>query len=207
MDWLKTDAPDETDTFIILDRFRYMLKLRLYIITGQWKKVPYLAAMLRQYFEAYERPYMRIKLHLMQAIVDWRAGKGSWREEMEAALAMAKRYQLVGVISSEGIGIVDMLNEMKLPGDPWTQGMLNMTRAMAVHYPSYMNPVGEKPVFTEREYQVYSLMITGYKNAKIASILNITERTVKYYAGEIYQKLGVATRAEAISRAAELGDI
>ena len=50
-------------------------------------------------------------------------------------------------------------------------------------------------------------MIAGYKNAKIASILNISERTVKYFCGLIYQKLGVSTRAEALNRASELGDI
>ncbi len=207
MDWLQTEAPEETETFVILDRFRYMLKLRLYILSGQWKKIPFLASTLRQYFEGYDRPYMMIQLHLLQAIVCRRTGKGSWKEEMEAALAMARRYQLVRVIAAEGIGIVDMLNEMNLPDDPWTQGVMNLTRAQAVHYPAFMNQIAEKPVFTEREYQVYSLMISGCKNAKIASILNITERTVKYYAGEIYRKLGVTTRSEAISRAAEWGDI
>jgi ATP/maltotriose-dependent transcriptional regulator MalT len=62
-------------------------------------------------------------------------------------------------------------------------------------------------LFTDRDYQVYSLMIAGCKNAKIASILNISERTVKYFCGLIYQKLGVSTRAEALNKAAELGDI
>ena len=62
-------------------------------------------------------------------------------------------------------------------------------------------------LFTDRDYQVYSLMIAGYKNAKIASILNISERTVKYFCGLIYQKLGVSTRAEALNKSAELGDI
>ena len=207
MDWLQTEAPDETDTFITLDRFRYMLKLRLYILTGQWKRIPFLAATLRQYFEGYDRPYMLIHLHLMQATVCRRTGNGSWKEEMEAALALARRYQMVRVIAAEGIAIVDMLNEMNLPGDPWSQAVLNLARVQAVNYPAYMTPIAEKPVVTEREYQVYSLMISGYKNAKIASILDITERTVKYYAGEIYRKLGVTTRSEAISRAAEWGDI
>ena len=207
LDWLQTEAPDETGTFITLDRFRYMLKLRLYILTGQWKKIPFLAAMLRQYFEGYDRPFMLIQLHLMQAIVCRRTGSGSWKEEMEAALTLARRYQMVRVIAVEGIAIVDMLNEMNLPEDPWSQAVLNLARAQAVNYPAFMNPIAQKPVFTEREHQVYSLMISGYKNAKIASLLNITERTVKYYAGEIYRKLGVTTRSEAISRAAEWGDI
>ena len=70
-----------------------------------------------------------------------------------------------------------------------------------------MKQAANRPIFTDREYQVYSLIIAGYKNAKIASILNISERTVKYFCGIIYKKLGVTTRAEALNRAAEMGDI
>ena len=77
----------------------------------------------------------------------------------------------------------------------------------AALYPNDRKQTAAKPVFTDREYQVYSLMIAGYRNAKIASILGISERTVKYFCGLIYQKLHVGTRAEALSRAAELGDI
>jgi DNA-binding NarL/FixJ family response regulator len=69
-----------------------------------------------------------------------------------------------------------------------------------------MKPSGARPVFTDREYSVYSLLTAGYSNGKIGALLGISERTVKYYAWEIYQKLGVTTRAEAIARARELGD-
>lgn len=205
--WLSDDAPDETKDFIILDRYGYLLKLRLYIILARWKDIPLLAARLRHYFDTYDRPYMRVQLHLLQAIIDRRNSRESWRQEMMDALGLAKRYKLARVIADEGIAIVDMLNEMDLSGEKWEQGILRLTRAQAAHYPNYMKQVASKPVFTDREYQVYSLMIAGYKNAKIASILNITERTVKHYTSEIYRKLEVSTRAEALARAAELGDI
>ena len=126
---------------------------------------------------------------------------------MSAALSLARRYGLARVIANEGIAIIDMLNEMELPQDLWMQSVLALTRRQAALYPSFMKQVADKPMFTDREYQVYSLMIAGYKNAKIASILNISERTVKYFCGLIYQKLGVSTRAEALNRASELGDI
>ena len=236
--WLETEAPDETGDFIILDRYEYMLKLRVYLIQGQYAKVPFLSALLRQYFESYDRPYMLIQLDLLEAIFLYRGGNAGlrndtergkkaglrddlrrggseaesggspgWRERMQEALALARRYGLVRVIANEGIAVIDMLNEMKLPQDPWMQGVMTLTRRQAAFYSNFMKPAADKPVFTDREYQVYSLMTAGYKNAKIASILNISERTVKYFCGMIYQKLGVSTRAEALSRAAELGDI
>ena len=205
--WLETEAPDETGAFVIMDRYRYMLKLRLYIILAQRSKVPFLAATLRQYYESYDRPYLLIQLDLLEALYRYRGGDETWRERMAEALALAKRYGLVRVIAGEGIAIIDMLNEMALPDAPWENSVLALTRRQAAYYPNYMKQTAKKPVFTDREYQVYSLIIAGYKNAKIASILNISERTVKYFCGVIYKKLDVETRAEALNRAAELGDI
>lgn len=205
--WLESGAPDETGVFVIMDRYRYMLKLRLYIILSRRSRVPYLTALLRQYFERYDRPYMLVQLDLLEAVYHYRGGDGAWRACMSRALALAKRYGLIRVVADGGIAIIDMLNALSLPDEPWERSVLALTRRQAAYYPNYMKPAANRPVFTDREYQVYSLMIAGYRNAKIASVLNITERTVKYFCGIIYRKLGVTTRAEALNRAAELGDI
>ena len=205
--WLETKAPDETSDFVIMDRYRYMLKLRLYIILGQREKVPFLAALLRQYFESYDRPYMLIQLNLLEAVCHFRSGNDLWRTRMQEALSLARHYGLARVIADEGIAIIDLLNEMQLPEGAWEQGILSLTRRQAAFYPAFMKQAAIRPMFTDREYQVYSLMTAGYRNAKIASILGISERTVKYFCALIYKKLGVETRAEALNRAAELGDI
>ena len=207
MGWLAAGAPDETGDFNILDRYGCLLKLRLYIVTAQWERVPLLAAKLRQYFDGYDRPYMRIQLHLLQAVVERRADGGRWREELEAALALARRYRLVRVVADEGIAVVDMLGELELPGDEWSQAVLRLTRLQAARCPGYLRPAASRPTFTDREYQVYALLTAGLRNAKIASVLNISERTVKHYTAVIYKKLGVSSRAEALSRAAQLGDV
>ena len=45
-------------------------------------------------------------------------------------------------------------------------------------------------------------------NAKLTrTIPNVKERTVKYFTAEIYKKLGVTTCSEALTKAAELGDM
>ena len=207
MDWLELSAPDEQQDFIILDRYRYMLKLRLYIIKAQWSKTRLLAAQLATYFEQYDRPYMRIQLHLMQAVIDWRQGMEEWRGEMEKALLLGRRYRLVRVIADEGIAVTDMLSEMKLPEDEWARGVVRLTREQAARHPYYLRSIAETPVLTSREYQVYSLLVAGYSNAEIGKLLNLTERTVKHYLTLIYKKLGVRSRAEALARHAEQGDL
>ncbi|NOX63330.1 MAG: response regulator transcription factor [Chloroflexi bacterium] len=56
---------------------------------------------------------------------------------------------------------------------------------------------------TEREREVLLLMVEGASNAAIAQALFISERTVKFHVGNIYQKLGVKNRTEAVLLALE----
>jgi DNA-binding NarL/FixJ family response regulator len=58
---------------------------------------------------------------------------------------------------------------------------------------------------TEREREVLDLLARGYRNKEIAEKLIISERTVKFHVGIIFQKLGVSNRAEAVSKAIQTG--
>jgi predicted ATPase/DNA-binding CsgD family transcriptional regulator len=57
---------------------------------------------------------------------------------------------------------------------------------------------------TERELQVLHLIAAGLTNAEIAEQLIIAIGTVKSYTGNIYGKLGVRSRTQAVARAREL---
>jgi ATP/maltotriose-dependent transcriptional regulator MalT len=53
--------------------------------------------------------------------------------------------------------------------------------------------------------QILRLMSARLSNREIADELYLSVNTVKWYAHSIYEKLGVANRREAGSRARELG--
>jgi DNA-binding CsgD family transcriptional regulator len=53
---------------------------------------------------------------------------------------------------------------------------------------------------TERERDIARLIVEGLSNHEIAEKLVLTHGTVKWYCGQIYSKLGVNTRAQAIKR-------
>lgn len=61
------------------------------------------------------------------------------------------------------------------------------------------------PTLTEREAQVLGLLAQGLANKQIALALGISEHTVKFHISAVYQKLGVANRAEAVRRAVQQG--
>ncbi|MCA9918581.1 MAG: response regulator transcription factor, partial [Anaerolineales bacterium] len=52
---------------------------------------------------------------------------------------------------------------------------------------------------TERELEVLTAVARGERNKEIARALGVTERTVKAHLTNIYNKLGVDSRAAAVS--------
>lgn len=62
-------------------------------------------------------------------------------------------------------------------------------------------------ILTGRENEILACIIQGYSNKEIADKLFVSENTVKKHLNNIYSKLGVSRRTQAISKAKELGII
>jgi len=58
---------------------------------------------------------------------------------------------------------------------------------------------------TEKEQQVLQAAAQGLRSKEIAALLDISERTVKAYLTNVYNKLGVDSRSQAVAVAVELG--
>lgn len=58
---------------------------------------------------------------------------------------------------------------------------------------------------TPRESEVLGLLVQGLSNKLIAGELHISEHTVKFHISSLYAKLGVSSRAEAVSQGARHG--
>lgn len=70
-----------------------------------------------------------------------------------------------------------------------------------------LQPAGSEafPELTDREVEVLELIAQGHNNARIASDLVISPKTVRNHVSNILSKLQVADRAEAIIRARQAG--
>ena len=58
---------------------------------------------------------------------------------------------------------------------------------------------------TDRELEVLQLIAEGLTNQQVADELIISIGTAKWYSGQIYGKLNVSNRTQAVARAREMG--
>ncbi|GAB4009925.1 response regulator transcription factor [Nocardioides ultimimeridianus] len=66
-------------------------------------------------------------------------------------------------------------------------------------------PPAPQTQLSRRELDVLQHLAAGLSNPETASTLNLSRHTVKQHTSAVYRKLGVRNRAEAASRAQELG--
>jgi DNA-binding CsgD family transcriptional regulator len=67
---------------------------------------------------------------------------------------------------------------------------------------------GEPPRrLSERERQCLRFAAEGFNSGEIATMLNITERTVVFHFGRCQEKLQVGSRSQAVARAIALGEV
>ena len=65
----------------------------------------------------------------------------------------------------------------------------------------------KKKILTEREQEVFELLIKNKTTTEIAKELYISEKTVRNHVSNAIQKLGVKGRAQAIIELIKLGEL
>ncbi|VAW32380.1 hypothetical protein MNBD_CHLOROFLEXI01-723 [hydrothermal vent metagenome] len=79
-------------------------------------------------------------------------------------------------------------------GNPWfSSSLLKIMRQN--------NQQESNALLTNREIELLRLIVAEKKDKEIAQVLNVSTRTIRYYLQNIYNKLGINTRAAAIYQA------
>ena len=209
--WLG-QAPDEDREFCILERYRYLTKVRCYLSIGEYLKAQTLLEKLRYYAEKCKRTYIRMEVCLLSAITKYQTG-GEWKEEFLSALKEACGYRFIRLVSEEGAAVQELfaaagknLLEKEIPDREWLSRLMEETGKAAVRYPVYLKgQLVKASDFCETALAVLRLQAEGKSVGHIAQELSIKEATVKYHAKENYRKLGVCGKAEAVLAARNLG--
>jgi LuxR family maltose regulon positive regulatory protein len=122
------------------------------------------------------------------------------RSTLEACLALAEPTGMTRTFLDHGAPLINLLRQAEHP---------YATRLLAAIEPgktaaALSTPSEPAETLSEREIEVLRLFAAGMTNAAVAKRLFVSQNTVKWYAKNIYRKLDVHSRAEALARAYEM---
>lgn len=202
--WMET-APDEDKEFYILERYRYLTKVRCYISNGDYLKALALLEKLKYYAEVCERTYIRMETGLLTAVIRSRMGE-EWKPELTAVLREACDYRFLRLIAEEGPAVSGLLRQMQKDcladeeiDSGWLERLTEETDRMAVRYPAYLKrQLSAALDFPENALAILRLQAEGLSVTQIARRLSMKVETVRYHTKENYRKLGVSGKADAV---------
>jgi LuxR family maltose regulon positive regulatory protein len=201
------------------------LAMALLLVRGQrWEPAQRLLDRLEQYCAASEMQVWLIPVRLMRARIYLAHGQTAQvqtavREAWAFAVALGRYQDFQGLDETLLPLFLQIADRDQVPEAIWSliagDGSLSNTPApltsAGVAGPDNAgdgprSKAGE-PVerLSERELEVLRLIACGLSNRAIALRLHVEVQTVKYHAGNIYGKLGVENRLQAVTRAQQLG--
>lgn len=209
--WMNDDAPDEYADFCMLDLFRYMIKLRVYLIQRKHLAFFSLASKLAPLLEFGNRMMDSCELHTLWALSDHARGdKQSAFIHLRKALELAERYRYDRLIADEGEHILRLLisYQKEHKKTDYLAKVISLAQKVAALYPHYLKEqLPEQPALTESELAVLRLIADGRSNQEIAELMQLSVNTIKAHCKHIAVKLQTSNRRQAVFRAIELGII
>lgn len=134
------------------------------------------------------------------------ARRGAGRLELALALALRAQTAVMG-----GRDAAPMLDEARAlvrrcPDPGWLPARLaKVQRAQPVRAPGPAPRSDGTVALSERERELLPLLAGTLSQREIGAVLHVSLNTVKTHSRMLFRKLGVSSRAEAVSRARELG--
>lgn len=206
--WMKA-APQEEAEFYILDRYRYLTKVRCYLFKGEYLRALSLLEKVQYYATLYERNYINIEVRILTAITKYRLREENWRETLLEGITLAQGYHFLRVISEEGAAVWELLDDKRvrksLEKCEYIDSLYMETRKMANQFPRYLAAeINNPPEFSENALKILQLQAKGFTSKEIALTLKIKEETVRYHSRQNYKKLGVSGKTDAVLAARNL---
>jgi LuxR family maltose regulon positive regulatory protein len=181
--------------------FAYFTYGRLLLAQDRLDEAERLLGTMEQSAQQGERRRNLITIHLQHALVQRAQGRDRQaRARMEDALRIAAPQDYRRAFLDEGPPIADLLPSVRHVAPPFVDSLRAFTekRDQALHG-ALIEPL------TDRELEILRLIAAGQSNPEIARLLYLSLNTVKWHAKNLYGKLGVGSRVEAVNRAQELG--
>ena len=208
--WADTEglSPDDAPQYLRLDQ--HILYGRLLLAQGRLADARRWLARLERFTRERGLHRWRITTHILQALTAERSGdRRAAHDFLSRAIQTAAPGDYYRAFLDEGEPVIDLLPAVRHAAPAFVDHLLDCTgtarRPPQERAPSHRTslPLIESP--SNRELEVLQLIAAGLSNREIAHELYIAIGTVKRHINNIYGKLQVHRRTEAVARARSLG--
>lgn len=197
-------------------------RIRLHVHAGEQREALRLLQRALGHAERSGRVHRQMKLHALSAIARRKAGNEfQAQQSLEQALSLAAPGHYARALLDEGEDMTQLMLEYfgtrsslgygngERLVDRFLARLLEAAGAESAEQASARAGAHAPPVrledFTEREQQILSQIVNYLSNDQIAANLVVTRDTVKFHIKNIYAKLGVKNRLEAIRAVRQRG--
>jgi LuxR family maltose regulon positive regulatory protein len=210
--WMQKRGLDVDGELPFLHEDEYVVLARILIAQGQLDETARLLQRLLKAAEAGGRTSRMIEILILQALA-FQAGGDTTRAmaALEKALTLAESGGFIRIFVDEGLPMARLLYEAA------TRGIMpDYAGKLLAAFPDFEAiPAAQSKIrnlkseivepLSERELQVLQLIAEGLTNPEIAARLFLSLNTVKVHTRNIYGKLGVNNRTQAVAQARALG--
>jgi LuxR family maltose regulon positive regulatory protein len=204
--WAEAAALTPADVPPRWSELPYFVYVRLLLAQKRLEEARALLNTMERSAKQGERRRNLITIYLQQALVDVQLGHEKQAyARVEDALRLAAPQDYRRALLDEGAAILDLLSRVRHIAPAFVDNLREACPVGTAGISEKMDrPSALVEPLTEREKEILHLIAAGRSNPEIAELLYLSLNTVKWHAKNLYGKLNVSNRVEAIARAQEL---
>jgi LuxR family maltose regulon positive regulatory protein len=207
--WINTTSKQEIATISIMDIYNILVGLRVYLLLRKYYLLISVAIRLIPLLESWHRTMDICETKLLYAMALFSDDNFSQAYAiLDEVLPLVKSYHYHRLVADEGQIMYQMLRMYKksrhIINDEFMEMLISLTKATGIMYPHYLKKHSvDYAALTDTERSVLRLMADERTNADIADYMSISINTVKFHSKNIFSKLNVSNRHQAIKIAIE----